>query len=520
MHPIVGLLPIVLALASSGSWAFAPCDRLADNAARFADNARLEAIGRAPVKYLGVAEGIELRVDTGDEALIPYASERPGKKQVVLPLAFARLSCQMALATYLSNEGIGSQAYERAARRAAGCIDAGKAPRGCLIALGNELGAQLRGSFEQQPPVHRAVAEDLATQALWQVVQHEYAHHFLQHFARIGSRQTERIDAEFEADLYAITNGIQAGEAPSAMYYFFDGLALVESASRSSTVPDYESSTCRANNVDDIAGFLGIVPIVLVNAAAGGRLRSEPSSPDTLRRAVQQHFGKAVPSLKAHSCARIATAALPDTYAELKQLALRLQADADLLYASGQTLDNARAARLLADLTAMASKFRYMDGVTTKCIAYMLLNWGWQGRGRTPLMAAVDRLLDDPKVAGNLQGKDFGRIRSAQGLAVLQERTDLGQPLRLDRAYALLSEAVRYNPHLSEAWMNLAFISFKRGDCATAADHADRAVQTHTPSSKDDADATVFFARSMRGMAADAQACRSRAAAFKPYPGL
>jgi len=259
---------------------------------------------------------------------------------------------------------------------------------------------------------------------------------------------------------------------------------------------------------------------VLVNAAAGGQLRSEPSSPDTLRQAVQQHFGKAAPSLKAGSCARIATAALPETYAELKQLALRMQADADLLYASEKTLDNARATRLLDDLTAMASRFRHMDGVATKCIAYMLLNWGWKGRGRTPLMAAVDRMLDDPTVAGNLQGKDFGRIRSAQGLAVLQERTDLGYQVRLDRSYALLSDAVRYNPHLSEAWMNLAFISFKRGDCASAAGHADRAVQTHTPSSKEDAEATVFFARSMRGMATDAPACRSLAAAFKPYPGL
>jgi hypothetical protein len=85
----------------------------------------------------------------------------------------------------------------------------------------------------------------------------------------------------------------------------------------------------------------------------------------------------------------------------------------------------------------------------------------------------------------------------------------------MDRSFSLLQRAVSYNPALSEAWMNLAFIAFKRGDCATAARFADRAVQTLTK--EDLRESTQFFASEMNQLSPNSEDCRTEASKFHPY---
>jgi hypothetical protein len=467
-----------------------------------------------------LANGIRVVVDVPNSTLIPFATEQQGAKIVVLPMAFVRLACQLSLATYLKVENVQSEGLERAARTAAACLDVGSPLPGCLIAFGNDLAAHYRAAFAKEPPRGRNLAFGLFHAALWQIAQHEYAHHYLEHFTRIGAKQISRIDAEFEADLYAVTNGVQAGDAVSGMYYVFDRLADVEKATTKLSTPLYESGRCRAGNVDNITAFVGIVPIVLLDAAGGGRTRLASNSPAILREIVGEHFGGSVPTLKAGSCGLIARVELGKTYGELKQLSARMATDAELLFSKRTQIDDARASRLIGDLSAMTQSFRYADGIASKSIAFMLRNWGLKGRGRTPIMGEVERLLENDRVIANLQSEDYGRLLSSQALAVLQERVDLPAQTRLDRSFRILSNAVYYNPLLSEAWMNLAFISFRRGDCVTAARYARSSRTTHDPEDKAGLDVAASFVQAMEAWSADPATCKAQAARFQPYPGL
>jgi hypothetical protein len=224
--------------------------------------------------------------------------------------------------------------------------------------------------------------------------------------------------------------------------------------------------------------------------------------------------------MKPGSCGLVAKVALGDTFAELKRLSVRMAADAEMLFSKKAQFDNDRASGLVRDLAAMTESFRYADGVASKSIAMMLINWGLKGRGRTPLMGQVDRLLENKKVVANLQSGDYGRLLTSQALAILQERVDLPAQTRLDRSFPLLENAVYYNPLQTEAWMNLAFISFKRGDCAKAARYAENSAATHASKEKEAHEAAEFFARTMKNWSSNPAACKVEAAKFHPYQGL
>jgi tetratricopeptide (TPR) repeat protein len=161
-----------------------------------------------------------------------------------------------------------------------------------------------------------------------------------------------------------------------------------------------------------------------------------------------------------------------------------------------------------------------MDGIAAKSMSMMLRSRGLEGRELTPLVGQVDRLLNTPAVADKFLSGDFGRLLQAQGLSILQERVDLTAKSRMDRSYALFQRAVFYNPDQHEAWMNLAMISFKRGDCAAAARFADRAVDTYADNKDSHRKSIEAVASSMKKLSLDPQACRTAAAEFHPYPGL
>jgi hypothetical protein len=513
------LLVLLATFLAGPAMAFDECDRNFQDPRRLAEDARKMALLRAPVRFREMAEAIKLVVGGPESASMPFATEQQGTRIVVVPKPFARIACQMSLSTFLTVGGAPPNRFDQAAHAAAKCLDTGNPMASCLSAFGSNLAAGYRDDFAEYSLEDRNVPLGIARGALWQVVQHEYAHHYLGHHAKLAAGQISRVDAEFEADLFAITNGLQSGDAPTAMFYFFDGLTQIESFTQKLSSPDYESGTCRATNVRNVSRFIGIVPILLLDAAFGGKYLVARNSPADLRGAIADHFGGASPELAPESCGRIAKAALEATFGELKRLSARMQSDAELLFGK-EKLDVGRATQLVRDLVAMTETFQYMGGVASKSIALMLRGWGLKGGALTPLVTQVDRLLENRKVIGDLQGEDYARLLASQGLATLQERTDLPAEPRLERSYALFEASTRYNDRNSEVWMNLAMITFKRGDCSSASRYADQALATHNPADKEAHEATGFFARTMKELSADSAACTEQAAQFHPYKGL
>jgi tetratricopeptide (TPR) repeat protein len=396
-------------------------------------------------------------------------------------------------------------------------VDGGGSQTACLERFADDLSNRYAKAFAAQSAENKEGAVSMYTSALEQVVMHEYAHHFLGHFARIRSQKITRIDAEFEADMFAVLNAVQAAQPSSAMYYFFDGLAQVERHTKRLATPDYESGACRANNVENITAFMGIAPIVLIDAAYGGGYSLQRNSPAVVHSVAQQKFAATPPALKPGACAHIEKLELPEAFAELKRLYLRIEQDVDFLFSENKVWDSTRAARLLRDLSEMSRQFRYMQGLAAKSMSLMLRKWGLQSRKLTPLVGNVDLLLEGQSMSANFESGDFGRLLLAEGLAMIQERTDLPSQTRFDRASSFLQNAVYYNPDLSEAWANLAIISFKRGDCSAASGFAAKASETLTPTKKGDRESMKAFADRLKELASNPQECKTQGAGYHPY---
>lgn len=476
-----------------------------------------QAVRRSPVKYHELARGIRVLTHAPGETVMPFATAQQGTRFVVMSPAFAKLACQLALAQYLAFE-TDDTGMEQAARTAGRCLDQGGSQRKCLLAFGDEVARRYQGAWNALPEGHRSVAHGLYFAALYQIGMHEYAHHFLDHSARIRAKTLTRIDAEFEADLFAMTNGVQGAEPPSAMFYFFKGLSRVEEHTKQRPPPDYESGTCRAINVNNITAFFGVLPMLLVDAAYGGGFAVQRNSPADVRAEGKRMLGGAPPQLTDDSCDRITAVALGTAFAEMKQMYQRMDRDLEFLFDKSKPGDAARANRLLRDLSTMAATFQYMDGIAAKGVAALLRGWGIKGRKLTPLMAEVDRMLATSGASDDFLAEDMGRILQAQGLALLQERVDVPAATRLERANALLQRAVFYNPAQTEAWMNLAFVALERGDCAAAARYGERSLQTLT--AQEPREGTEFFVKTMKEAAGNRERCRAMGEQFAPYPGL
>jgi len=386
----------------------------------------------------------------------------------------------------------------------------------CIEGFADELARQYGTAFARLSDQEKRRVYSLYESAMLEIVMHEYAHHFLDHYTRIKAGKLTRINAEFEADYYALMTGMQSGLAIALGYAFYP-LAWIEAHTKIWAVPDYESWLCRARNAENIIEFIGIAPSLLVNAAAGF---TENNSPAMLRQFVREEFPETPTALVQGSCGRIANATLNDAHKELMILYDRMDKDLEFLFAKEQ--DAVRTERLIRDLKDMTVKFRYMDVIAAKSMASMLRRTSIMGYKRAKLVSQIESLLDTPAVTNRLLSKDFGELLNAQGLAILQERTDLTAKERMDRSFSLLQRAVFYNPTIRDAWYNLAVISRKRGDCASAASFSKNAYDIPVIEFVDlhKSLKSLEFVRKMEVLSVNPEACRQAAANYHPYPGL
>jgi hypothetical protein len=469
-HPRI-LAAAMLAGLPCPALAFDRCDDL------FADPQKLAAflyergVHDGPVRFFDRAQAI--RVETGEApgGLIPHAGlDAEGKPVIYYPLAFPPVLCRVALATYVVLDGDNWRPFAEASRDAAVCVDSGAGFDGCLQTFSRDLEAD-----------YRADLTALGLDALGQIGVHEYAHLLLDHGRRIDEGGLARIDAEFEADLHAILNGTQIGEAPSAMFYFFKALADIESYSQTLGSHDYESGACRATNVEDITGALGIAPIALLSAADGGG-RLGRNSPESVRETAERLRAEPAPAPSPDACGRVSAQVLGETHAELARLAALVADYAGGLFAEdtetarGLGLDDPAAFELIRRLETETAGFVHLDGLAAQTMSRLIQRVEYAG-AEPAIAAELDRLIASG--APGLLARDYGRLLKVMGVLTAYD-PDEPVEARLPEARRLFEAAVTYAPGQAEAWMNLAMIAATEARCADAAALADEAARAAT----------------------------------------
>lgn len=448
-----------------------------------------EGVYAAPVKYFAQAKTLRIDTDGGDR-LIPFVRfDAQGQATLVYPSTFPAVACRLALATYLGFETTRVPMTE-AANESGQCIAANRPREDCIKAYAKDLERRYQASFAKLPDDKKGVAYQIVSDVIAQVAKHEFAHRLLNHAERTRSGKIARIDAEFEADFYAVLNGTQTGEIESAMYYFFDPLAEMEDHAPGLKTPDYESATCRAINIDDLTGLFGLSPMALLDAVqGGGRFANTP--PDYIRTVAQQVARQTV-KLSTDTCGRLAPKVLRETLTELVQLTAIVADYADILPAkspadrqSARPLDNPAVFKLINRLQVASQELTHLKGLAAGALSQLIRRVGYAG-AEANIARELDRIVQLSEE--EYLSSDYGRILSVRALHVLYDNPRGPLDARMNEAEPIFRKSVEYLPQGMEAWLNLAFIAFLRGDCDTAATMADKSARTANPSARSTAE--------------------------------
>jgi hypothetical protein len=91
----------------------------------------------------------------------------------------------------------------------------------------------------------------------------------------------------------------------------------------------------------------------------------------------------------------------------------------------------------------------------------------------------VSKILDEAVESSqqDFLASDYGRLLKVKGLIMLYETPALSVEQRMDQSQMLFERAVSFLPASFEAWVQLGYIALARGDCAKAAEFADKAVR-------------------------------------------
>lgn len=492
------------------AYAFDVCETLGNDPEQLLRRITEKSIDRAPVKYHALARDIKIITNAPSETIIPFAVEIEDSKIIVLPIPFAKILCNLSYATFFDVEGIKSAAFNQAATSAGKCFESGGSQKSCLTQFSNNLSDQYKDLYIEQTDKVKETMRRIFYDALYQIVYHEYAHHFLDHFKRIKTKNITRPDAEFEADYFSILNATQGGQVPSAMIYFFNGLSKIEGYTDALVTPEYESAGCRAKNVANITIFTGAAPMALIATASGSGSQLERNSLTNVEAAAMPQFGNDPPRIGS-SCGKLAEEVLKKAYEELKQLYLRMSRDSSLLLAKDEEMHVDQAVSLLYDLSDMTSRFTFMNELAAKTTSSIALRLTLHYKKR-PISEVIERIINTNNVKDNIISEDYGILLNIQGLYILQERTELPDRIRYDRSYDILQRAVLYNPHISNAWMSLSFIAFSKGDCTAALRFSRQSVATLTQ--PEHRELITNFIAKMEKYSLDQKSCVAEAAKF------
>jgi hypothetical protein len=512
---------ILIALSACVCWgqahAFDRCDELS-GPGKLREFIEQRGVDESAMGNWEQARRIQIETSAADDSLLPYSTFSPAT--VVYPSTFTAVLCRLTLAMYYVIGHDNEDPLIAAAQQAAKCIDARQSIERCLSSYGDDLQKAYGQAFAALDKREQDIAYSTFESGLGQLAKHEFGHHLLQHDKKLDSGSVSRIDAEFEADFYALKNEVQNGRL-SGLYYFFQPMSIVENYTDKLNTPEYESAHCRASNAEAIIALFGIAPILLLDTVEGGgtRFRTPPKLSDI----HGEIAAGGAPKLPDPACSRLATTVLAQAHDELLGLVGLIENNAELLKGKPGAVQEIaqmdqkfpRLAKLINDLESMEQSSVELKELDASLISSLLIRIHLSS-GDSEKSTQFGQLLDRAiKIsATDIMANDYSRLLQIQGVRILYSQEAL--EARIDKVEPLLKRATEINPALSESWMNLAFISAARGNCAAAADLAKKSASAVTDGS--DRESAASVADGLRAVSDRRKCAEMGARALSPSP--
>jgi tetratricopeptide (TPR) repeat protein len=473
------LKAISVLLLPGSAYAFDQCDKLFESPTQLKEFIYERAVNDAPVKYFERARTVVIKADTVSQRTLPFSTVENGEPVVHYPATFPPLLCRFLVAnSIVIGDAHKSLFIDEAAQAASKCIEADEPFGVCVSRFAAELETRYRKDFQDLDNKGKESAYTGVKDALGQIAKHEFAHILLDHANRVMKGEIARIDAEFEADFYAMQSAAQTGEIMS-LGRFFEMLAKIENHSNIVRSQAYESAECRALNITQTGDAIGYGATVLIAATAGSEVTPFLNR---LAKLFKQKQNEPV-SRSSDSCGRLRESVLRKSEAEINNLFELIVPYSEMLATSPGKKDKPwtrvalgaapRAQELVLRIQARSRSYAYMTGLANRMISHLVQRIGYDGNPKN-FGKLVDKVIELSQK--DLIASDYGRILKVKGLIILYDSPNIPLEQRLDQAKLLLEKAVYMLPTSAEAWLNLGFIAFARGDCIKAAELTDKAI--------------------------------------------
>ena len=489
------LLPALAAVSGlalgNDAFAFERCEGIVSGAGPLAQRVGERVIYDAPVPQFDVALSVEFRHTAPLKVLLPLADvTENGDRVVFFPDRFGVFACQVVLAHYLENEGV-ENVWDAGFETVRDCLAEGHARAYCLTRFGAKLQQTLAPAFARVPSGHQGTAYAIALDAIFQVGAHELAHHLFDHFDRIESGDIPRVDAEFEADFYAIQWAIEDGRAYSALAYLSRAMEVVDAAAATASdkAPgpsdaSYESWSCRYHNVErSISAFSGapfVFREVMLNhraANAAGQTLAEQ-----LSWAIDDLSNADPVAAAPEGCSRLGTQVLKEARQEMLGIMRAYQAHRDVFIvvpdmtdgtfeplASGASVD------ALEAIAGQMRRSRHLRTLTSGVVSFTV-----QRAGHTNGLQLPDEWLFGLRsdLAQRASGRNYGRFLNGLAARYLEF---VSTPEGRSVLKPLYEESSRYLPDSTDTWANLGLIAMYERDCRKAIEYLDLSVEFANP---------------------------------------
>lgn len=445
-------------------------------------------IYNTPTHLIDTAKNVDFIV-VGKGSIFPTAKNLNGTPVIEVHKDYWEVLCSLTLFISSFDRSLGEidDVFSLAEKNAEDCRKSNADFSKCLIQYSNYLSSKMMSEQEQAARFESSlkqrdknmlgtnvlsIARNLADQKFGSVrelnvasaenqfeiiLAHEMAHQIFSHFEQLSNSRSSLQEIESEADLYSIQTAIDTRtNFLTNTYYYLTLNHFEEGYFGDVNFQHYQSGYCRGGDTFRVLQAIGLSSISARSLVSGQLKEMDDFKSKDYR----------VP-IRSDKCKMFDDKLKNVISLNLERTISILFEHQEAINVSDRTDIQTRAkvkpewAVVLTKLIEASNQNSYFD---CHMIAH-LVQRASQSNLRTYNQQMKEQLLS---LRPNCRASDYGRILNSLGH--FEKATD--------QNVEYFSEAVKYNPSISEAWVMLALNELEKKNCTSAVTHLEKAIET------------------------------------------
>ena len=408
-----------------------------------------------PVGDVGTVKALRYQLSDEDGDYGPSVAPDPHGPMLIVPRGFRKLHCRLMITTFAISSVDDAIPSKDLIPSIAECVKRSDSYHRCLESGIARLWPEVLKRFATIPANAQEMEIRLAQNAFDLLFMHEVAHLVLGHLAKEMRTARDERQAEFDADVYAVTFG-SAGIGTGMGYMFNFGILAEVDALLPSKSDTHDSFLCRGEDARNMGAALSSTVYVMTEYA---RTRSAEMRP-MLKQAAAGFDHTGVMNASRKCSAR--------NLREIENIRIDLQRLAS--YLNTMTLpwgdDEPMIIAFLQRLRRVGMETD--SGRSVKAAILSIFVRVYHQTSPAPVNRFIPEMLDS-KDSRYFLAKDRGHLVGLYAISLFEALPKMARPNEDNaRLHRLLDEAIYYNPYFEKAYEARAKLHIREGNCRQA----------------------------------------------------